>query len=142
MIDRSRKYTKDEVSDIVRDALNLSRSEDSQSMTRDDLEDIARQCGVDEETLELALAKRELDAHKKVIREKWRKKVVAKLWGPVLGCSGLVLLNLSTGGFPWVLFPLAFWLLPTVAQTWKHIFPSEEYLTQTAERYARKPAHS
>lgn len=140
MIDRSRTYTKDEVSDIVREALNLGRQGSSATMTHEDLEDIAHQCGVDPRTLEEALERRGLEQHKAAVKEKWRKKVVHRLKVPVLVCSGLVVLNVSSGGFPWVLFPIAFWLLPTVSSCWKHIFPSDEYLTRTAQRYARKPA--
>ena len=133
MNDREQKFSSEEVSQIVREAL-LLESNDAHTLTYEDLKDVAAQCGVSEAQLNAALEQRDLAASKNLIRRRWRRKAIEALTWPLLVCGGLVVLNVVTGGFPWSIFPILFWLLPQARRVYGRLFPTEEALSKTAER--------
>ncbi len=133
-MDRNQRFTSEEVSAIVREALQLRHSEEAHSISYADLEDIAKQCGVDLETLEKTLQRRKIESKKQTIRREWRTKALATLAWPALACTGLVVMNILGGGFPWAIFPVMFWLLPELSRCRTRLFPTDGMLTKTAQR--------
>ncbi|MEM7079919.1 MAG: hypothetical protein AAF513_14950 [Pseudomonadota bacterium] len=133
---RDRRYSGDEVSQIVREALQLRNSEQANSHSYEDLQEIARQCGVDDETLAKAVEVRELQDKKIAIRQRWRQKALSSLLWPVVLCGAFVLFNINSGGFPWAIFPIIFWLLPALSRSRSRLFPSDDQLTKAARKLA------
>lgn len=133
MVDRSRRFSSEEVAGIVRDALEHARTEENRALSYEDLEDVARECGVDPETLARTLEQREQQVHKDEIRRRWRFRALARLALPLFFCGFFVFLNLRSGGFPWALFPIAFWLVPVAYRCKRLAFPSDEALTRAVD---------
>ncbi len=142
-MDRDQRFSKDEVSDIVREALQMERSEAAYSLSYADLEDVAKQCGVHPDTLQKTLERREIEAKKQTIRRRWRQRALSQLAWPVGVCTALVALNINGGGFPWAIFPILFWLLPELSSCRTKLFPTDASLTKTALRLEARqsPAH-
>ena len=135
-LSRETRYSSAEAAEIVREALALKHNEERSLLSREDLEDIAQQCGVDPASLDKALENRALNDKKRQIRAKWRRKALSALAMPVLFCALFVYMNVKGGGFPWAIFPIAFWLLPALASCRSRLFPTDELLTKTARRAA------
>lgn len=130
MVDRERSFSSEEVSQIVREALEFSRSDAHRALSYEDLEDVARQCGVDAETLARTLEHRELQGRRDTLLQRWRVQALYSLFLPVFFCGFFVFLNLRSGSFPWALFPIAFWLVPVALRAWRRAFPTDERIDQ------------
>ena len=138
----NQRFSKDDVGEIVREALELENSNKAQSLSYADLEDIASQCGVSREALTQAIESRKLASTKDNIRQAWRNKALTRLMWPTVVCTMLIIMNVSGGGFPWAIFPVIFWWAPELGRAKSKLFPSDLLLTEAARRMAAKESHA
>ena len=106
----SNKYTSDEVTRIIRRALEMKREE---TVSHHDLVQTAEELGLDPDTLEAAIKKEKEEFEKEAAQKKRleRRKAGFKghLWSFIIVNGGLFLINAVTPGPWWFQWPLLGW---------------------------------
>ena len=106
----SRQYSRDEVDRIIRKALRLKNNE---AISHHDLLDLARDLGVDSQTMETAIKEEQRTYDdKRTFRSKMvrrKAKFHAHLWSYIIVISALILINIMTSGPWWFQWPLLGW---------------------------------
>ena len=106
----SNKYTSDEVTRIIRRALEMKREE---TVSHQDLLQTAEELGLDPDTLSAAIEKEKAEFEKEAAQEErlLRKKTKFRhhLWSYIIVNSGLFLINAVTPGPWWFQWPLLGW---------------------------------
>ena len=106
----SSKYTSEEVTRIIRRALEMKREE---TVSHHDLLQTAEELGLDPETLEAAIKSEKAEFEKEAARKERleRRKAGFKghLWSFIIVNGGLFLINAMTPGPWWFQWPLLGW---------------------------------
>jgi hypothetical protein len=138
---RSRRYTPDEVSAIVRRALDARVTADTVSY--DDLVETAAELNISPERLRMAVeseqeeGKRDL-ARKKVIQHR-RDEFRGHFLAYCIVNGGLLLVNLVTSPSTfWVVWPVIGWGIGLAFHASDTFFPSESDLEKSVRRYLKK----
>jgi hypothetical protein len=125
---RSNKYTGDEVTRIIRRALEMKREE---TVTHQDLLQTAEELGLDPDTLEAAIQEERTEFKKKAAIKKrmHRRKTGFRrhLWSFVIVNSGLFLINAVTPGPWWFQWPLLGWGIGLAFNFRAAYFPASSY---------------
>ena len=125
----SRKYTSDEVDRIIRRALRLKKDE---VINHDDLLDMAKEFGVDSQTLEMAIEQEQQafdDMKTRELRMIRRKaKFHRHLWSFIIVIGALFLINIVTPGPWWFQWPFLGWGIGLAFHFRAAYFPAEEEL--------------
>jgi hypothetical protein len=130
------RYSREEVDAILRRAVERERSTDD--LSREQLMAIAQEIGVAPESMERAITEVTVERreHEELarIRAEMRRGFVSHLI-PYLCVNGLlVILNVLTTSFPWVLFPLFGWGIGLLSHLLAVVSPSRERLQRQLER--------
>jgi hypothetical protein len=106
----SRKYTSDEISRIIRRALKLKNDD---AMSYADLLEMAKELGLDSETVARAVEEEQKEFEKMRARKLRldRRKAGFKghLWSYIIVIGGLMLINIFSGGPWWFQWPALGW---------------------------------
>lgn len=106
----SRQYTPEEASRIIKKAL---KAQTNATLSHDELLDMAKDLGLDEQTLETAIEKEHADHEKdqaKQVKLARRKAVFHRhLWSYIIVIGGLMMINLLTPGPWWFQWPALGW---------------------------------
>ncbi|MFC1863451.1 2TM domain-containing protein [Thermodesulfobacteriota bacterium] len=123
---KSRQYKSDEVDRIIRRALQLKRDE---MISHDDLVDMAKELGLDSQTLETAIEQEQqafdyLKTRKvRIIRRK--AKFHRHLWSYIIVMGALILINIFTPGPWWFQWPVLGWGIGLALHFRAAYFPAE-----------------
>ena len=133
----NRRYSDEEVSAIMRRALVKGRGGDT--ISHDELVDIAHNSGVSQEALEAALEEQETRGEFEAAKEAWIKRQRSEFYGHLTSyciINGfLFMVNLLTSrGYLWVVWPMLGWGIGMAFHFVSAYFPNE----RTVERGARK----
>jgi hypothetical protein len=125
---RSNKYTGDEVTRIIRRALEMKREE---AVTHQDLLQTAEELGLDPDTLEAAIQEERTEFKKKAAIKKrmHRRKSSFRrhLWSYIIVNSGMFLINAVTPGPWWFQWPLLGWGIGLAFNFRAAYFPASPY---------------
>ena len=135
-----RRFSSDQVTDIVRRALEHGGSDD---VSYDDLEEIARQSGISAGRLQAAVEEHDRLGKLEWAREEWRRRRKSQFFGHLrcyLIVNGILLLmNIATGPSDlWVIWPILGWGFGIAFDASEAFFPSEEAVERGARRILRK----
>jgi hypothetical protein len=142
MDDVNRQFTSDEVSAIVRRALQSQVTSDQISYA--DLLDIAQQSGISESALLQAIEEEETLGEWERAKETWlwrRKSAFFRHLRTYCIVNGfLFLLNVITnpGGYLWVVWPILGWGIGLAFNAAEAFFPSHDRLEHGARRLLRR----
>lgn len=138
----SRRYTPEEVSGIVRRALESGGG--GETIGHEDLVEIARQSGISQDRLEAAVHDQETLGELEEAKAIWTKRRRDKFLGHVrsyLIVNGILfLINLATSGFSgymWVIWPILGWGFGLAFDASDTFFVSEDRLERGARRILR-----
>lgn len=136
-----RRFTSDEVTDIVRRALAGKGAHND--ISYDELEDIARQSGISPGQLESAIEEQEtlgrLEAAKDRYMKRKRDEFFQHLRAYCIVNGALVLINLmSSPGYLWFFWPLIGWGIGLAFHAADALYPSEMEIEKGARRLLRK----
>jgi predicted DNA-binding ribbon-helix-helix protein len=138
MDDVNRRFTSAEVSAIVRRA--LVRQVDSEGISYEELEDIARQSGISVADLHQAIAEEAAVGKRESAKAMWltqRKSSFfrhLRVYCIVNGCLFFINVMTAPDGYRWVVWPILGWGIGLALHASSTFFPSE----QKAERGARR----
>lgn len=103
-----KRYSEEEVSAVVKRA--LSQRSSHETISHDDLIEIARHTGISREELETAIREEETEGELERARKQWLQSrhnaFYARLRRYVILIGGLMLINLMTTRYPWVIWPM------------------------------------
>ena len=141
MREENRRFTSDEVSAIVRRALESRGGQDDVSYQ--DLEEIARQSGISRDTLQRAIDEEEEVGEFERAKDHWirlrRQKFFGHLRTYVIVNSILALMNLLTSpGYPWVLWCVLGWGIGLAFDASDAFYPKAGAVERGAKRLLRK----
>lgn len=138
--ERKTGYTADEVHAIVRRALMMHDPLDT--ISHEDLEEIATQSGVPLERLHQAIAAeqitRERDEAREYLRRKKRQEFRDHLRSYLIVNGFLVLVNVFTNGYPWCLWVVGGWGVGLAFHACDVFFPNEHETDKAVDRYLRR----
>lgn len=141
---RNQRYDEDEVSRIIRSAL-LSGSSDGM-ISHEELIDIAMKSGVHPDKLDQVLREqestRELEDAKKLFIKRHRQDFHNHLRSYVIVNGFLILMNLMTSGYPWVLWCLMGWGMGLLFHASDTYFVSEDRVERGARKIMKKRRHA
>jgi hypothetical protein len=131
----NRRYTSEEVSDIVRLALD-SGTGSADTIGHDELLDIADRSGISRADLEAAIEQKEktgkLDHYKREWILSQKKEFFDGLKGYIFWMVVLSVFNFLTSDYPWVLWPMIGWGIAVLFSASETFFPSEEKIEKGA----------
>jgi hypothetical protein len=138
---QNRRYSEDEVSAIVRRALQGRSSHGD--ITHDDLLNIAQQSGITRDQLERAIEEQETLAEYDEAKSEWTRRRREEFFGHLrsylIVIFMLMLINLFTGrGYPWFLWPALGWGIGIAFHASDTFFVSKEKLERGAQRLLQK----
>jgi hypothetical protein len=142
MDDANRQFTSDEVSAIVRRALQSQVASDYISYA--DLLDIAQQSGISESALRQAIEEEDTLGELERAKETWlwrRKSAFFRHLRTYCIVNGfLFLLNVITnpGGYLWVVWPILGWGIGLAFSAAEAFFPSHDRLERGARHLLRR----
>jgi hypothetical protein len=142
MDDANRQFTSDEVSAIVRRALQSQVASDYISYA--DLLDIAQQSGISESALRQAIEEEETLGELERAKETWlwrRKSAFFRHLRTYCIVNGfLFLLNVITnpGGYLWVVWPILGWGIGLAFSAAEAFFPSHDRVERGARHLLRR----
>lgn len=137
----NRRYSEDEVTRIIRHA--LSRSGPKDTISHDELVDIARASGISEGKLEGAIEHMETTAHFEDAKVEWLRQHRASFYGHLTSyciVNGFLLfVNLWTSrGYLWVIWPLMGWGIGLAFHFVDTFFVSEARLEREAHKLLKR----
>jgi hypothetical protein len=141
MDEMRRRFTSEDVTDIVRRALEARGSHDDVSY--EDLEEIARQSGIAPGRLQAAIEEHEtlgrLDEAKRVYKKRKRDEFFQHLRAYCIVNGALLLMNLITGpGTFWVVWPILGWGIGLAFHASDGLYPNEEEVEKGARKMLKK----
>ena len=137
-----RRFSTDDVSDIVRRALRLQTSSDQVSY--EDLAEIARQSGISESVLRQAIEEEASVGELNRAKQEWLRRRKSSFFHHlrsyciVNGFLFLINVITSPGGYLWVVWPILGWGIGLAFNAAEAFFPSEERVTRGARRLLRR----
>ena len=135
-----RQFTSDEVSAIVRRALTDSGGSDT--ITYEELEDIARKSGIAPGRLESAIRLEESEGALERARDQWvrqRREQFFDHFRCYLIVNGvLVAMNFLTGGYPWAMWPILGWGIGLLFDGSEAFYPKRSTIDRGAQKILRK----
>ena len=106
----SRKYTRDEVSRIIRRAL---KTKNDDTMSHSELLELANELGIDSGTVETAVREEqeeiEIERAQQSRSDRRRTAFKRHVWSYVIVIGALILINIFTGGSWWFQWPALGW---------------------------------
>lgn len=141
-MDTNRRYTSEEVSGIVRRALEGKGGQDD--VSHEDLLEIARQSGISAERIETAIEEEESLGEFEKAREQWLRRHRGEFFGHLrafLIVNGfLLLVNLITDplGYMWVIWPILGWGIGLTFHASSAFYPNERDVERGARKILRK----
>ena len=137
----NRRYSEEEVSEIVRRALNL-RGGPGDTIGHDELVDIARSSGISRSQLEAAIEDQEMTGQLDVYKEKWLKRHKKDFYDHLrvyaIVCGALAIMNLMTTRYPWVLWVMVSWGIGIAIHASNTFFVGDETVERGAMRMMKK----
>lgn len=134
-----RQYTEEEVTEIVRRALRRRGKNDT--ISHEDLVEIARHSGLTREQLEAAIEEEAREGDLDRARAQWvarrRAKFNHHLRSYIIVIGALLLMNMMTRGYPWVLWPMIGWGIGLAFDASDTFFASAERIDRGARRILR-----
>jgi hypothetical protein len=136
------RFSQEEVAEIIRDATEVSLQGGGRELTREDLLSMARELGVDSESVERALEARE----KRRAYAKVRRGLLVGLAGHVSTYAavigGLALLDIAGGPGWWVQWPAIGWGIGVASHTMGTVISllRRDELDRRAEKRAAREA--
>lgn len=135
-----RRFTSDEVTDIVRRALEGRGSHDDVSY--EDLEEIARQSGIAPGRLEAAIEEHEalsrLEEAKSLYKKRKRDEFFQHLRAYCIVNGVLFLMNLITSSYLWVVWPVLGWGIGLAFHASDALRPNDEEVEKGARKLLKK----
>lgn len=135
-----KRYTEEEVSAVVKRA--LSQRSSHETISHEDLIEIARHSGVPRDELEAAIREEETEGELERARQQWiqgrHDAFYARLRRYLITIGGLMLINLMTTRYPWVIWPmigLGFGLATSASSAF---FPSGARIERGARNILRR----
>lgn len=138
----NRRYSEDEVTRIIRHA--LSRSGPKDTISHDELVDIARASGISESKLESAIEHMETTAVFDDAKREWLRRHRADFFSHltayciVNGFLLFVYLATTRGGYFWVIWPMMGWGIGLAFHFVDTFFVSDERIEKGAERLMKR----
>lgn len=117
------QFTREQAAEVIREATELSlASRDAELLTREDLASMARELGIDEVSLEKAIAAREGREvkHRRAASELRKLSRHAGIYAVVL--TGLAVLDWLDGGGWWIQGPAIGWGIGLGAHAWSALW--------------------
>ena len=122
----SRKYTSDEISRIIRRALKLKNDD---TMSHQDLLDLAKELGLDSQTVETAVEEEqkefEMERDQKSRLDRRKAGFKRHLWSYIIVIGALMLINIFTRGSWWFQWPALGWGIGLAFNFRSAYFPTE-----------------
>ena len=135
-----RRYDEVDVAAIVKRALMARGTHDT--ITHEDLIEIARHSGLTREQLEEAIEMEAREGDMDRARDLWiarrRAKFNRHLRSYVIVIGALLLMNLMTRGYPWVLWPMIGWGIGLAFDASDTFFASAERINRGARRILKR----
>lgn len=133
-----RRFTNDEVNAILKRALARQGGGSTGTLTYDDLQDTARELGIDPIQLQMAVAEQEQEGAMDAARAEWkvrrRKKFFEHLRVYTIINVFLVFISLATDSDPWFIWPLLGWGVGLMFDASDTFFPKDKALERGARR--------
>ena len=141
MSDLDRRYTDEEVSAIIRRA--LSRGGPKDTISHEELEDIARTSGITSGELQVALDAQESEEDHQAARAEWiarhRKEFYNHLTSYCIINGFLLAVNLVTGPrYMWVIWPMMGWGIGIAFHFRDTFYPTDEKIERGVRRLLKK----
>lgn len=141
---RNQRYNEDEVSRIIRTALMDGDADGT--ISHEELIDIAMKSGVHPEKLEQVLrdqeSSRELDDAKDLWMKRHRQDFHNHLRSFVIVNGVLIMMNLMTSRYPWVLWPIMGWGIGLLFHASDTYFVSQDRIEKGARKILKKRRHA
>ena len=122
----SRKYTSNEISRIIRRALKLKNDD---TMSHNDLLDLAKELGLDSQTVETAVEEEqeefEMERDQKSRLDRRKAGFKSHLWSYIIVIGALMLINIFTRGPWWFQWPALGWGIGLAFNFRAAYFPTE-----------------
>lgn len=138
---RNQRYSEDEVSSIIRRALQQGGASDG-SISHEELIDIAMKSGVHPDKLDSVLKEqelnREIDDAKALWIKRHREDFHSHLRTYVIVIGFLIVINLMTRSYPWVIWPIVGWGVGLLLHASDTYFVSEERIERGARKILKK----
>lgn len=135
-----RRYDEGDVAAIVKRALSMRGTHDT--ISHEDLVEIARHTGLTREQLEDAIdleaREGDMDRARAVWTARRRAKFNRHLRSYVIVIGALLLMNLMTRGAPWVLWPMIGWGIGLAFDASDTFFASAERIDRGARRILKR----
>lgn len=135
-----KQFTNEEMQAILQKAIN--RKSRSGEISYSDLSETAKELGIDEQELELAIKEHYEGGGIESARLEWMRIRKKKFYDHVLSYviinSFLTALNIMTGGGNWFVYPLLGWGIGLAFDTASTFWPDEKLVERGAERILRK----
>ena len=137
---QSRRYSSNDVSDIIRLALENKSGRDD--VGYGDLIEIARQSGVSQDQIEAAIEYQESEGKLEKAREQWKKNEKQDFLGHLrvyaIVNGALFLMDLFTPGPMWVQWPLIGWGIGLAIHGQAAFFPNDASIEKGARKLLLK----
>jgi hypothetical protein len=135
----NRRYSEEEVSAIIKRAL---QGTSAQTITHDELLEIAQKSGVSPDKLADAIERHEELADLERAKQRWirlqRQDFRGHLIAYVIVNGALALMNFMTTGYPWVLWPILGWGIGLAFHAVDTFMVDDEKLERGARRLLKK----
>ena len=139
-----RRYTTEEVTAIVRRSLESRPTQDA--ISHSELEEIARELGVDGESLDQAIRAQETEGVREQARQEWMAKRRLQFFehfrAYLIVNAFLLIVDLMTPAGPWFYWVLVSWGLGLAFDASDAFFPSKEKVEQGVSKVLRKRAYA
>lgn len=137
----NRRFTSDEVTDIVRRSLEGKGAHDDVSY--EELEEIARQSGIAPGRLQSAIEEHEalgkIEEAKQIIRRRKRTEFIQHLRAYCIINGFLFVVNVLTGvGTFWVIWPILGWGIGMAFHASDVLYPNEEEIEKSARKMLKR----
>ncbi len=138
---QNRRYSEDDVSAIVRRALEGKSSHGG--ITHDDLVNIAQQSGITQDQLERAIEEQETLGELETARSEWlrrhRQEFFGHLRAYLITIFMLMMINLATTrSYPWFIWPALGWGIGIAFHASDTFFVSQEKIDRGAQRLLKR----
>jgi hypothetical protein len=137
-----RRYTPDEVNEILRRALDRQGGSSTGALTHEDLIETARELGLDPAQVEAAIIEQEREGPIEAARATWKverkRKFFEHLRSYLVVNVILFLINFATGEEVWFVWPLFGWGIGLLFDASDAFFPKEKDIERGARRLVER----